>query len=223
MREIMKRTKEIYQSYMDPKGNFYDRPFGILEKITLSKRQDDFLRRYIYTIMNTRLTSRITKIYIRSAGASSVASAINNYNRALLESERLNIKSCQSSVNYDIGKLLGFFPDEMLTEIIFYNCDLTRYEKQLNLAIAKYSKGNKLLMDNLILKLPRVDIKDSCTEEEFSKLMNILAPYFKKSIKYVESKLPPSIGYFLYLISTPATSLNSEDKERYEIIKKMLE
>ncbi|MCT8975005.1 hypothetical protein N4T77_00180 [Clostridium sp. CX1] len=222
MREIMKRTKEIYQSYVDPKGNFYERPFGILEKITLAKKQDDFLRRYIYAIINTRLTSKATKIYIRNTGAS-VAAAIKNYNKNLKESERLNIKSCQSSIDYDTGKLLKYFPDEMLTEIIFYNCDLTRYEKQLNLALARYGKENKLLTDNLILKIHCNDVKDSCTDEEFSELMSIIAPYFKKSIQYVEDRLPESVGYLLYLMSTPSANLNFEDKQRYRILQGLIE
>lgn len=222
MREIMKRTKEIYQGYVDLEGNFYERPFGILEKINLSKRQDDFLRRYINVVMNTRLTSKVTKIYIRNTG-SSVAAAIKNYNKILKESEKLNIKSCQSSVDYDTGKLLKYFPDEMLTEIIFYNCDLTRYEKQLNLAIARYSKENKLLTDNLILKIHCSNIRDNCTNEDFSELLSIIAPYFRKSIKYVEDTIPESVGYLLYLMSTPSTSLSSEDKQKYDLIKGLIE
>jgi anaerobic ribonucleoside-triphosphate reductase len=140
------------------------------------------------------------------------------------ESKQINIKTAQSQIDYDTRKLAKYFPDDMINQIVSNrNCNLQDYEKWLNLAYADYYKKNKMLTDNLVLKIPRVDIKDSLSEEQFSELLNIIAPYFRKSIKYVENNLPDSVGYLIYLMSTPTTNLSFEDKERYGLIKNMID
>lgn len=67
----------------------------------------------------------------------------------------------QSKVDYDSRKLIKYFPDNMLTQVLSNSsCALDDYEKRLNFVVADYAKKHKIV-DNLILKLPKVAIQDS--------------------------------------------------------------
>ena len=220
MRSILSVTKDIYFSYMDYENNLYERPIGIIAKRNLDKKRDSFIRSYISFIMNSKIISDTTKLYIRSS-SNSVASAIKNYNQTASEDEAINIKTAQSKINYDINKLLKYFPDNMLSEVLVHSsCNLDDYTRRLNLAIADYSKKNKLL-DNLALKIARVAVQESLEEDEFNQLISIIKPYIKSHMRYIEENLDTkSCGYLLYLMSAPC--LQGEDKERYELIKQLL-
>ena len=216
-------SREVYSCFVEANGKILERSVGNIAKRNLDKKREDFLKRYIDLVMNTKIVSETSKLYIRSS-LPSVASVIGNYNDMVGESEAINIKTAQSQVDYDTRKLARYFEDTMINKILTSSsCDLNVYEKQFNLAYADYSKKNKMLTDNLVLKIPRVDIKDTCSDEQFSEIMSLIAPYFKKSIHYVESNLPESVGYLHYLMTSPISSLTFEDKERYEIIKNMIE
>ena len=109
----------------------------------------------------------------------------------------------------------------MLTQVLSNSsCDLDYYNKQLNLAIADYTKKNKML-DNLMLRLPKVAIQDSLTEDEFSEFICIIGPYIKNHIRYIEDNVPEkAVGYLQFLMSSPA--LYGEHKERYNLLEEML-
>lgn len=223
MRDILRMTREVYHCYMDGEGNLRDKGIGTIAKRNLDKRREEFLKRYVTLIMSTKIVSETTKIYIRSS-LPSVASVINHHNQFVSENETINIKTAQSKIDYDTKKLLRFFPDNMLNQVLSNrSCNIVDYEKRLNLAIAEYGKKNKLL-DNLLLRLPKVNVQDSLEEEEFKQFLNMIAPYFRKHIKYLEENLPAEgVGYLQYLMSTPETELTGINKERYGLLKLMLE
>ncbi|GAB6152548.1 hypothetical protein JCM17380_12980 [Desulfosporosinus burensis] len=221
MRSIISLTREVYHCYMRDDGSLYERPIGSIARRNLSKNQDDFLKRYIDLIMNTKIVSDTTKIYITST-LPSVASVIKQHNVALVEHKQVNIKTAQSKIDYDGKKLLNYFTGDMLSQVIgFSNCDLCEYNKMLNLAISDYKKRNKLL-DNIMLTLPRVPVVDSLSDEELHDFIQIISPFIKKHRHYVESNIPKNaVGYLLYLTSTP--SLSGRHKEHYDLLKQILE
>lgn len=206
---------------MNYDGSLREKPIGFLARRALGRHQDDFLRRYIDLIMNSKIVGNTTKIYFRSV-LPSVASVIKNHNLGLPEHEQINIKTAQSQINYDRKKLLKYFTEDMLTKVIGYkDCDVTQYNKMLNLAIFDYNKGNKLL-DNILLTLPKVIVEDSISDDEWKDFIEIIAPFVKTHREYVESNLPEkSVGYLYYLMSTP--TLYGKRKEHYKEIKEMLE
>lgn len=222
MRSILSVTKDIYFSYMDYENNLYERPIGIIAKRNLDKKRDSFIRRYILFVMTSKIISDTTKLYIRSSSSNSVASAIKSYNQTVSEDEAINVKTAQSKINYDINKLLKYFPDNMLNQVLAYNsCNLEEYERNLDLAMNFYGKKNKLL-DNIALKIPRAPLQEDLEQDEFNELLSIIKPYIKSHIHYIEENLPEkSVGYILYLISN--TSLAGKDKIRYNKLKELLE
>ncbi len=223
MKELIRMTRMVHNCYMDWDDNLYDKPIGAIGKRNLNKRSDDFLKKYITLIMKTKIVSGTTKIYIRST-LPSVASVIKSWNQTLPEEKHINIKTAQSMVNYDSLKISKYFAvDNMINQVISNrSCDLAEYEKSYNHANADYAMKNKL--DNLKLKLRRVSIQDSLEESEFNDLLSMISPYFSKHIKYLEENISHnSVGYLQYLMSTPTQQLTGEHKERYELIRKMLE
>lgn len=221
MRYLIRHTREVYNCYMDAEGNLYERPTGNIGKWNLDKKRDDFLKRYITLIMGSKIVSDTTKLYIKST-LPSVASVVKYYNQTVTENEQINIKTAQSKVDYDTKKLLRYFPDNMIVQVLSNtSCDLDYYTKQLNLAVANYAVKNKLL-DNLMLRLPKVAIQDNLDEDAFSDFITIIKPYLKKHVEWLQDNLPEeAVGYILYLMSTP--QLSGEHKERYNLLKEMLE
>ena len=220
MRSIISLTREVHHCYMREDGSLYERPIGSIAKRDISKDKDDFLKKYIDLIMNTKIVSDTTKIYITST-LPSVASVIKQYNLGLDEHKQINIKTAQSKIDYDGKKLLKYFPDDMLSKVIgFSNCDLSQYIKMLNFAISNYKKKDKLL-DNIMLTLPSVPVEDSLSDEELQDFIQILSPFTKKHRNYVENHLTErAVGYLYYLTSTP--SLSGKHKEHYSLIKQIL-
>lgn len=222
-KQIMKMTKIIYRCFMDKDDNLYNKPLGRIAELKLEKGREDFLKEYIDFIMHSDIVAETTKIYIRSP-FDSVASSIVDYNRTLSEvSKEINIKTAESNCNNNTNKLLEYFPDDMLYNVIYSkNCDLDNYNKLLDLAIAKKGKKNKIL-DNLMLKLPaKVEIQDDLDQDEFLEFIKIIAPYCRQHMKYLEENIPhKAVGYLYYLIS--ARQLEGKHKDRYDYIKEMLE
>lgn len=221
MRSIISLTREVYHCYIREDGSLYERAIGSIAKRNLSKDKDDFLKRYIDLIMNTKIISDTTKLYIMST-LPSVASVIKQHNLVLAEHEQINIKTAQSKIDYDGKKLLQYFPDDMLSKVIGFNdCDLDKYNKMLNLAISNYKKKDKLL-DNILLTLPIVPVQDTLSDEELHDFIKIISPFIKKHRRYVEENLPEkAVGYLLYLTSTP--QLTKRHKEHYNMLKEILE
>ncbi len=221
MRSIISLTREVCHCYMRDDGSLYERPIGSIANRNLSKDKDDFLKKYIDLIMNTKIVSNTAKLYFKST-LSSVASVIKHHNIALPEHEQINLKTAHNQIDYDVNKLLKYFPDDMLSKVIgFSNCNFELYNKALNLAIYDYKAKNKLL-DNITLTLPKVPVQDSLADEELHDFIQIISPFIKKHRKYVEENLQGKVvGYLYYLMSTP--TLSGRHKEHYDLLKQILE
>jgi hypothetical protein len=217
---LLTMTRQVYRDLMDANDNLYERPTGIIGRRGLEKRRVDFLKKYICFVMTGRMVSDTTKIYIRSAG-SSVAEAFRLHNTGLPEEQQINIKTAYAKVNYDRQKMLKIFPEDMLTDVATRkNPDMSRYEKLLNLAIARYARKSRLL-DNLALRIPRSTLNETLTDDEFDELYSIIAPYSKHHIRAVEAALPEKMsGYLNFLVSAP--DLEGEHFERFKRIQDLL-
>jgi hypothetical protein len=160
-------------------------------------------------------------MYIRSSSGS-ITAAIKSYNDGLIEKERVNLKTAQSKVDYDRKKLLGYFPDNMLYNVIYRSdCDLIPYKRMLSVARQKYSK-EECLSDKVVLNLPKKTYCTSLTDEEFSEMVELLVIYSKNTVKEVEEKRLSAdmTGYFNHLIF--ADVLSEVDEKRLQQLKMLL-
>ncbi|NMA66596.1 MAG: hypothetical protein GX957_10215, partial [Clostridiaceae bacterium] len=165
--------------------------------------------------------SNNTRNYIIS-NEGSVKSFVDSHNLLAAEHEKLKAGSVSQSVNYDRKKLLQFFPDRTITDILSpKETDIADYEKMLNTAIAKFS-GNKKMLRNLALELDKAIVNDSLEEKDFRDLISTIAPYTKEQIKFISKNIPnEQIGYLNYL--TSAYRLEGVDLERFNLLKALLE
>jgi hypothetical protein len=217
---LLLSTRDILKDMVDPDGNQYKMPVGVLGKRNLDKRRIEFLKKYVSLLLDTKIISDTTKLYLFGTG--SLRMIILSYNRNLPENEQINFNTAQSKVNYDKRKLESFFPDDMLSKVIFYkDANIGQYEKQLALALSKYAMKNKL-MDNLALKLPPNLLNDTLSDQQFDEIFRDIAPYCKNQMKYIQENLPSEgVGYINYLMSQQG--LQGVDKKRFERLRMILE
>ncbi|AKL96184.1 hypothetical protein CACET_c27390 [Clostridium aceticum] len=221
MANMIRDLKGLYGCIMDSNGNFLTKMTGVYRNVKLSERRYEFLKGLINLVMTTRITSENTKNYIKSNG-SSVRDFVNSYNLTVKEEEQLKASSVSQNVDYDRKKLLNFFPNDTVIKVIFsYELNITEYEKMLNMAYTKYG-GNRKMLNNLALTIPKTAVNDNLTEEEFEELLRVIAPYTKAQRKYISENIPDEqVGYLNYLVS--AHKLEGEDLKRYKILKVLLE
>ncbi len=221
MGKLLAMTKESYVDLVDLNGELYSRPQGRIGKRQLKNETIKFLQDYVLFIMSSRIVSETTKMYIRSSSGS-ITAAIKSYNDGLVEKERVNLKTAQSKVDYDRKKLLGYFPEDMLYNVIYHSdCDLIPYKRMLSMARQKYSK-EECLSEKLVLNLSKKSYCTSLTEEEFNEMVELLVIYSKNTVKEVEEKRLSAdmTGYFNHLQF--ADVLSEVDEKRLQQLKMLL-
>jgi hypothetical protein len=223
--------KILYGNIIGSNGNFLTKDQHVKYMISkksvnsnyrITDRQYELLLGIMYLVMNTKITSKNTKNYLRSNEVS-VRRFVESYNLTVNEDEQLKAASISQNVDYDRKKLLEFFPNDIISKIRSFGWEerISDYEKMLNNARAKYS-GNRKMLNNLALNISKTAVNDNLTEEEFKELLIIIAPYTKPQMKYISENIPiEQVGYLNYLVS--AHKLDGENLKRYKIIKSLLE
>lgn len=227
MSSIVNDIRKFYSDIVGDNGRFLSLEEYISKmrraypKFEIKERQYDLLVNITYLAVNTKITGRNTKNYIRS-NEGSVRKFVESYNLTVDESEKLKPASVSQNVNYDRKKLLEFFPDNIMTKARSFSWEerIKDYEKRLNKANAKYS-GNKELLDNIALKIPNSAAVDVLSDESFMELISLIGPYTRSHMKYVSENLPADqIGYLNYLVS--ASRLDGENLDRFNILESVL-
>lgn len=221
MSYMIRDLKKLYASIVDDGGNYLPRLRGVYQRTMPTQRELDFLKGLIHLVMTSKIVSSNTKAYIKS-NEKSVKSFVEGHNILCAQHERLKASSVSQSVDYDRRKLLQYFPDRTITDILSpKGVDISDYEKKLNLAIAKFS-GSKKILNNLALKIDRAMVNDFLAEKDFRDLISTIAPYTKQQIKFISENIPAEqVGYLNYLLS--GYSFEGADLERLNLLKALLE
>ena len=165
----------------------------------ITDRQYELMLGIMHLVMSTKITSKNTKNYLGS-NAVSVRRFVESYNLLVTEDEQLKAASVSQNVDYDRKKLLNFFPDDIISQIRYFGWEerIAGYEKMLDMAYVKYG-GNRKMLNNLALNIPKTAVNDKLTEEEFEDLLITIGPYTKKHMKYVSENLPIEYAGYLNL------------------------
>lgn len=230
MSKLLKDTKQLYYDYMnyseESGDKFYDNVKSD-DKYSLSTAEKHFIKRYLSLVINSSIVSDSTKAYLRYPAISSdrqTFQSIINSQKKDRKSKVYNYNTVIAMLNYDEKKLIKYFDEDML-EIIMKikkvrKIDLSKYEGQLNIAIARFGKPNELV-DELVLKVPLTELGGELTNQEFNELLEIIKPFSKVAMKQLIETLPENYKQYLnYLLFVEEKG--QLDRDRYTLLEKTL-
>lgn len=227
MSKLLTDTKQFYYDFMmydEKDGDYFARNPKAEESYKLSVAEKHFVKRYMSLIMNTGIVSDSTKEFIRYYLVDStrkvVKSMVNGSKRDKKRKE-LNENTVLAMIQYDSKKLQKYFDDDMLEKIkdSTYK-DISVYEEQLNLAIAKFGKASEL-KEHLVLDVPLTEICGKLSDSDFKILLDIVKPYSKGVMKQLIEIIPDNMkAYLNYLLYVEEKS--QLDQDRYEKLKNLL-
>lgn len=229
MGKLLKSTKQLYYDYMsfseETGDNFYEN-LKADNSYSLSVVEKHFVKRYLSLIVTSNIVSDSTKSFLRYPTLTSDRQTFQSIINEQKSKKRLgiyNYNTCIAMLQYDEKKLIKFFDVDMLDNIMKagkkeYN--MSDYERQLNIAIAKFGKVNDLV-NELELKVPITELESNVTDLEFNKLLEIIKPFSKAAMKQLVDMMPDNykqyINYLFFVDNKPAL-----DQERYTKLEKML-
>lgn len=212
--------KELVACYTD-NGVILDEPTGRLGSLKLNPDVKSFLKQVVVLLMTSRMLCDESKMYLsnRYITYSGVA-------KELKETKNIdaNPHTVQTKIWYDKGKIIRFFGERMLIDLIDYgNTDkLSEYQKMLEEAQNKYA--NSGLLSSIDLNMPDTTGAEpnSCDDEQFNDFIRIIAPYSKRHKEFISNNLPVSaVAYCKYLLDSPV--LSEKELEHKEMLMELLE
>ena len=202
MANILKATKMIYNCFYDGQGHIKSSVTGELARMNLPEENMNFLQRYIEFMMNSKILNEDTKIYLTSF-RDTVKGAFEQHNQNNPDNQ-VNVKTAISNVDYARRKIIKYFDDDMLTHVIYYprSADLSKYQKQLEEAMSKYSRGS-IFEDKVILKMPKAVSTEQPSEDDINNLKMLIGVYRVIAKQRAEQEMKDQylqvIGYFNFL------------------------
>lgn len=213
MNRILSYTKLVYMAFKEVNGKLKFDTSSMIGQKKLGEDSKSFLEDYINFVMNCRILTNTTKIYLASI-ENDLQEAIRAYNATANEFNQITSKKASNDTYNDTQKLLKYFPEDMLCNVINKKGDLDYYKAQLNLAIGK-KLGQMPLGKNSVLKIPLIVTKEVPSEEEIDEFFMLYAPYTKAKIKKVEEQLPMNVvGYMNYISNK--SNLTEEEKAKLD-------
>lgn len=227
MSKLLTDTKQLYYDFMlydDENGDYFMSNPKAEQSYKLSVVEKHFVKRYMSLIMNTGIISDSTKEFIRYYLIDSTRQVVKGMvsgSKNDKKHKELNENTVLAMIQYDSKKLQKYFDDDMLEKIkdSTYK-DISVYEKQLNLAIAKFGKPSEL-KEHLALEVPLTEICGKLSDSDFKILLDIVKPYSKGVMKQLIEIIPDNMkAYLNFLLYVEEKS--QLDQERYEKLKKLL-
>lgn len=218
---FFKQLKEVVTCFYR-NGELLDKPVGsIANKLDNDKELIDFFKQFVNLLVNTRMLCNETKIYITDMYITYKGVCDKLYE---ITGKEPNFSTVQTKTYADKVKILRYFGDSFLVDLIYYKDknSLGYLTEQLEKAYAKYGNSN-LLRLGLALKIPdSEEMKDSLPDEQFKEFISIIAPYTKSQMQFIESNLDKdALAYCRYLLNN--TSLKSEEEfEKRELLINLL-
>lgn len=227
MSKLLMDTKQLYYDFMlydEENGDYFVNNPKAESSYQLTVAEKHFIKRYMSLVMNTGIISESTKEVIRYNAITSIRQVVKSvvsFNNRNKRNKELNENTVLAMVQYDSKKLLKYFDDDMLEKIRTSTYkDISVYEEQLNLAIAKYGKSSEL-KEHLALDVPLTEICGKLSDSDFNILLNIIKPYSKGVMRQLIEAIPGNMkAYLNFLLYVNERS--QLDEERYAKLKKIL-
>lgn len=215
-----KQLKELINCYVDKDGRVLTEPTGRIKEKGLDSSILSTLRRFVILLLDNKMVCEETRIYITDLYITykGVADKMEK-----LYGTKPNINTIQTKLWNDKGKIVRYFGESMLVDLIEYQ-DIDKvemYEDKLNIAYAKF--GNDKILKNIALDIPESsgEIVDDIEQERFEQLISVMAPYSKQHMKFISDNLDTeAIKYCRYILTSGG--LSSKDKFNREKLMSLL-
>ena len=204
MSKIMHDLNYVHNYYMDGADNIKLKPAydSLMDKLPYENRE--FLLNLLKFLMYSKMISETTKVYLRGKDRTMNAVFVR-YNREHLDNQ-INPNTAKSKINYDRRKLLDYFDDDMVHQILNYpeTCDLAKYKRALTRADARYGKRGTLeKMVNLNLKCS--EYAHDVEADKFETFLTLIAPYRREIVeareKLIQEDYRDVLSYINFLCS----------------------
>lgn len=222
---MLSDLKEIVYDLMDNNGNSRVEPIGLVGSRKLPDSRLDLLRSFITLLLDTKILSDETRLYVfdRHISIEGVNDNLNNLEKN--KNKTIPLLTTKSKINYDRSKLERLFGRSMLGDIVLRENNNDKMGDYMSLivdAMMKYRKDKTDLRENIALNLDKTVLCKELTEEQFDSFKLTIMPYLKSHMEMLAKTIDSdSVGYFNYLLYSP--KLSEVDKQRLEELKQILE
>lgn len=218
---FFKGHKDLMAEFVGNNNKILNKPLGKLIRRDIGSERVDFLRQYIDLLLNSRMLTKETKIYLldRYITYDGVAEKLGEETGT-----QINSSTTKAKIWQDKNKIIRAFGERMLVDILEYdNIDFEDYKERLLDAQHKY--GNSKLLRNVCLALPETPYQTtSISEKDFNDFIDIISPYTRRQMDIVVNDLLDpnlqALSYIRYILSSGL--LKSIDEKRKERIIELL-
>ena len=220
----MRLIRQCYASLYDEEGSERSEPKGFLYKRKLDQERIEFLRCFYRLILNPKVLSENTRIFIRS-GEGSIKQVVHQYNMSIMNNttkKPIKASTMNSSLVYDVSKkLLVWFNKDMLDNIVLgREIDIDQYYLKLH-HVERLILCKQSMLDNILLDLSRSEYREELSDQNFDELIMTIAPYIKSHVQFIEQNILNSyVGYLNFLATGKITT--EQQKEHYRRLSEFL-
>lgn len=220
MKKILRGTRTIYRSFVRENGKWRYIPTSDISRWKPDQRTLTFFAEYLDFVMYSDILSDVTKIWMDSI-ENQPTDAIRLYNEDKPKRERIPVKKVYNHIDYDGTRLLRYFPDDMLGNIILKEGDMNVYEACLQDAV-RQKYGKSLLKEILTINVPTGIEKERPSDDDIWSFLFLIEPYTRSKVVQVEAEIPANVARYINYISAK-TDRTPEEEELLERLKKLNE
>ncbi len=209
MNKLMEMTQNVFRAFDNVNGNMKLNKGSMIGRMNPDSEVVAFLEMYLHFVMQTDIVSDVTRIFITSM-ENSPHEAIRAYNKNHGIHEQISAKKAANHFYYDSKRLMEFFPEDMITNLLYGKGDVGVYCAMLQSAVIR-KMGRANLNQMTVLNLPVTVSSEVPSDTEMDEFFVMFAPYSKKVVSQVEQKLSKKvIGYLNYLSNKKSRTTEEE-------------
>lgn len=209
MNYILRNLKKLNMTFPKVNGQYKYNPVSPYGSLNLSNDVLEFMRDFFEFVMNSKILSTETMIYIKSF-EDTPKEVVQQHNENADEYNKITVKQLTNHIYYDTKRLHEFFDDQIIQNLIIGKGDLAECKAALQNAKAK-KQGKSLLSELSPLKYPTAINTQQPSYENLKGFIQMLRLYTHTGIEFAESSFPDVVGYINYLSTKDKTELTQTE------------
>ena len=217
MNYILKNLKKLNLTFPKVNGQYKFNPVSPYGSLNLSNETIDFMREFYEFIINSKILSTETLIYIQSF-EDTPKEVVQRHNENADEYNKITVKQLTNHIYYDTKRLHEFFDDQIIQNLIIGKGDLGECKAALQNAKTK-KQGKSLLSELSPLKYPTAINTQQPSFDNIKGFIQMLTLYTHTGIEFAEQSFPDVVGYINYIASKDKSELTQNEAVILEKVK----